>query len=169
MRAAVFLLFLLTVTAPAVAQRQPLGIFFRWGAYQEKGAQSCFAMAQPVNSAGPGAWRPFASVSFWPGQAIASQLHVRLSRPIRQGSAVIAKIDGRSFQLNGRGADAWAPNPSADAAIVAAMRPGANMSVESRSVPGGRIRERYLLRGAASAIDAAALACAARPAGKKPR
>lgn len=73
---------------------------------------------------------------------------------------MILKIDGRSFQLVGTGENAWAPDPRADALIVAAMRTGVNMSVESRSEQGVRIRDYYLLRGAASAMDAAAVACA---------
>lgn len=159
---AIFFLILLTVTAPAAAQRDALGIFFRWGAFQEPSPRKCFAMAQPVRSARQIGWRPFASVNFSPERAVQSQLHLRLSRKKREGSVVILKIDGRSFQLIGAGADAWAPNPRADAAIVAAMRTGMNMSVETRSERGGRVRDYYQLRGAASAIDAAAVACAPR-------
>lgn len=160
MLAVVFPLILLTVTAPAAAERQPLGIFFRWGAYQEPAPKKCFAIARPVSSPRGSGWRPFASVSFWPQHTVQSQLHLRLSRKKRQGSAVILKVDGRSFQLVGRGGDAWAPNPGADAAIVAAMRTGMNMSVQTRSEGGARVRDYYQLRGAASAIDAAAVACA---------
>ena len=47
-----------------------------------------------------------------------------------------------------------------DAAIVAAMRSAPSMSVESRAETGGAIADTYRLRGAATAIDAAALGCA---------
>ena len=73
---------------------------------------------------------------------------------------MILRIDGRSFQLLAGGADAWAPTPRADAAIAAAMRTGVAMSVETRSLGGAVFRDRYLLRGAATAMDAAAIACA---------
>jgi hypothetical protein len=39
------------------------------------------------------------------------------------------------------------------------MRTGLTMSVESRAETGAAIRDNYRLRGAATAIDAAALAC----------
>lgn len=166
MRAVIFLI-LLAAAVPANARPETLGIFARWGAFQDREAGTCYASAEPVNGAGEQDWRPFASIGSWPGRAVRAQLHIRLSRNKRAGSAVILRIDDRNFQLRAGGANAWAPDARADAAIVAAMRTGLNMSVETRSQRGGRIRDNYQLRGAASAIDAAAVACA--NAGKKPR
>jgi hypothetical protein len=40
------------------------------------------------------------------------------------------------------------------------MRSGLSMTIETRSLRGGILRDHYQLRGAPSAIDAAALACA---------
>ena len=73
---------------------------------------------------------------------------------------MLLRIDDRTFQLVGGGVNAWAPNKRADAEIVAAMRSGVNMTVETRSQRGLRVRDYYQLRGAATAIDAAAIACA---------
>jgi hypothetical protein len=57
-------------------------------------------------------------------------------------------------------ADAWAPDPRTDAAIVAAMRSGQRMSISAISGNGSRLVDTYMLKGAATAIDAAALGCA---------
>lgn len=160
----IFLLSLLLVTAPAWAQRHGEGIFFRWGAFSEESPRRCFAISRPVDISGTRAAASL-SVSFAPESRIAGQVHVRLGSPKREGSALLLRIDGRSFQLAGRGADAWAANDAADAAIVAAMRTGVDVAVETRDPNGARYRDRYVLRGAASAIDAAAIACA----GKKPQ
>jgi len=73
---------------------------------------------------------------------------------------VLLRVGDRTFQLIGRGADAWAPDARGDAELLAAMRSGLSMTVETRSVRGGLLRDQYQLRGAPSAIDAAALACA---------
>lgn len=162
MRQMVFLLCLLLVTAPAVA-RMPIGIFFRWGAFEQADEGKCYALAKADPSSPGGDGQPYASVAFQPERGGRPQFYIRLSRKKRAGSASILRIDQASFQLIGAGGNAWAPNARADAAIVAAMRTGVSMSVESRSEGGGRIRDRYQLRGAASAIDAAALACARRP------
>jgi len=80
----------------------------------------------------------------------------------RPQSAVLLRIDERTFQLVGGGNNAWAPDARADAEIVAAMRTGIDLAIETRSVTGALIRDQYQLRGAATAIDAAAIACAAR-------
>jgi hypothetical protein len=154
-----FLFFFLWPWQPAMAQ-QSLGTFGMWGAFG--GAGRCYAIAQPFRAPATEGWRPFAAVGHWPAQRIRGQLHVRLSREKRPGSAVLLRIDGRSFQLRGGGRDAWAPDPRADEEIVTAIRTGIEMIVETRSVRGQLIRDQYRLRGAATAMDAAALACRPR-------
>ena len=66
----------------------------------------------------------------------------------------------RRFILTGNGAHGWASDARMDAAIIAAMRSAPSMSVESGTTAGGAIADTYRLRGAATAIDAAALGCA---------
>ena len=158
MRAAIFLLVSLGLSGAAFAQRASLGVFQLWGAFREPGR--CYAISEPYRSPRPEAWRPFASVGYWPQRGVRSQVHFRLSREKRAGSAVLLKIDGETFQLVGGGNNAWASDARADAEIVAAMRSGVAMSVETRSVRGARVRDVYELRGAATAIDAAAIDCA---------
>lgn len=75
---------------------------------------------------------------------------------------MLLRIDDRTFQLYAGGANAWARDARGDAEIVAAMRSGIDMIVETRSDRGALVRDYYQLRGAATAIDAAAVACARR-------
>lgn len=152
-------LFLALAAAPASAQPQSLGVFGSWGAFRGEGR--CYAIAEPREAPTAEGWRPFASVGHWPGRS-GGQLHIRLSREKRQGSAVFVRIDGRSFQLAGGGRDAWAPDARADADIQTAMRTGLDLVVETRTIRGLLVRDHYRLRGAATAIDAAAIACAPR-------
>jgi hypothetical protein len=157
-RAACLVASLLALAAPAAAQQQSLGVFGLWGAFEEEAR--CYAISEPYVEPRAGDGRAFASVGWWPGRGVRGQLHFRLSRAKRAGSAVLLRIDDRTFQLAGEGANAWAPDARADADIVAAMRTGLEMIVQSRAERGTRIRDSYRLRGAATAIDAAALACA---------
>src|SRR3546814_7521390 len=83
---------------------------------------SDLAIAEPERSPRPRDWKPFASIGYWPGHGVRGQLHIRLSRQKREGSAVLLKIDDRTWQLIGGGNNAWAPDRRADAEIVAAMR-----------------------------------------------
>lgn len=160
MRLQNFFFAFLALAVPAAAQRQSLGIFSLWGAFSEK--DRCFAISEPYQEARKGDVRPFASVGFWPGRGVRGQVNFRLGEVKRAGSAVLLRIDDRTFQLVGGGSNAWAPDGRADAEVVAAMRTGIAMTLETRSERGALIRDSYRLRGAATAIDAAAIACARR-------
>jgi hypothetical protein len=158
MRLSLLLLPLAMAATPAAAQQKALGVYGLWGAFE--GTGRCWAIAEPQGGPKGEGSKPFASVGYWPGRGVRGQLHIRLSRGKRPNSAVLLKIDDRTFQLAGGGADAWAPDPAADAEIVAALRTGIAMSVETRSTAGARVRDVYRLKGAATAIDAAAIGCA---------
>ncbi len=146
------------LAGPAAA-RDALGIYEDWGAFRDTAPPRCFAIAEPVRK-GHAKWRPFAAVSHWPRQRIRGQIHVRLSREKREGAAVTLRIDERRFAMVAGGADAWAPDPATDAAIIAAMRSGRSMSISSAAANGAAFVDVYILKGAATAIDAAALGCA---------
>ena len=62
----------------------------------------------------------------------------------------------------GGGRDAWTPDGRADDEIMTAMRTGIEMIVITRAVGGTVVRDHYRLRGAATAMDAAAIACLRR-------
>ena len=91
-----------------------------------------------------------------------SQLHIRLSREKRGDAPVTLAIDARRFNLSGAGGDVWAIDARTDAAIVAAIRSGRSMSVATVSAKGNAFADSYALKGAATAIDAAALGCVTR-------
>jgi len=145
-----------------VAARDVLGVFQRWGAFRDAAQGRCFAIAQPLAGgweASP--WRPFAAVGYWPRRDVRGQVHIRLSHQLAEGTGATLGIGARRFALTGGGgADVWAGDRRVDAAIVAAMRSGQLMSVSGRAKAGGTFTDRYALRGAATAVDAAALGCA---------
>ena len=153
------LVLALALLAGPAAARDALGVYDGWGAFRDAAPPRCFAIAEPVRK-GHANWRPFAAVSHWPLQRIRGQVHVRLSREKRAGAAVTLGIDARRFPLVAGGADAWAPDPGTDAAIVAAMRSGRSMSISTVAANGAGFADTYMLKGAATAIDAAALGCA---------
>ncbi|MFT3965890.1 MAG: hypothetical protein QM690_08420 [Sphingobium sp.] len=146
------------VPATAVPARDSLGVFESWGAFRDPGVPRCYAIAQPAASA-TGRWRPFASIGYWPRANIRGQVHIRLSREIADRSPLTLSIGERQFPLVGGGADAWAASKQGDAAIIAAMRSATSMSIAARARTGAGFADTYRLRGAATAIDAAALGC----------
>jgi hypothetical protein len=152
------LLFLLLFSSAAPA-RDVLGVFEGWGAFRDVRPARCFAISEPVSASG-GKWRPFASVAHWPAQAVRGQVHIRLSREMRAGAKISLTVDNRRATMIGSGADVWSPDARIDAAIVSAIRSGRSMSVETVAATGGGFADAYSLKGAATAIDAAALGCA---------
>ncbi|HEX7822405.1 MAG TPA: hypothetical protein VF463_17515 [Sphingobium sp.] len=161
---------LMTGLAGAAQARDSLGVFESWGAFRDAETPRCFAIAQPAGAsvmprgdAGDtsvtGRWRPFAAIGYWPRANVRGQVHIRLSREIAMRSPLTLSIGERQFTLTGGGADAWAPNRQVDAAIVAAMRSATSMSLSARARTGAGFADTYRLRGAATAIDAAALGC----------
>jgi hypothetical protein len=145
----------------ALQGRASLGVFESWGAFRDASPRHCFAIAEPTGEKS-GSARPFASIATWPSDRVRNQLHVRLSRDRHDGASVTLSIGERRFELIAGSNDAWAPDARTDVAIVAAMRGGRSMSVETIGTNGAPFADVYALKGAATAIDAAALGCVRR-------
>lgn len=146
------------LAAPASA-REAIGVYAGWGAFRDDAPRRCFAIAQPVETVRGASWRPFATVTRWPAQGIREQIHIRLSRARDTRARVTLSIGERRFELVAGDADAWAPDRRTDYAIVSAMRSARSMSVESVGRSGTPFADVYALLGAATAIDAASVAC----------
>ena len=158
--AAALLGIVLSVAGPALA-RDVLGVFSRWGAFRDVKEARCYAIAEPVDWRDPRrSWPPFASIGFWPRQQVRGQLSIKLSRDLQKDAAATLVVGGKRFPLSGNGADVWAKDRQDDAAIIAALRSGGTMSVHGKARTGQSFSDHYELRGAATAIDAAALGCA---------
>ena len=160
-------LWVATLCAPAAdaADRATIAVFRDWGAFREGPSDTpsrCFAIAEPPRGTATSDYGAFASVANWPAKRVRTQVAIRLSHPPRDRSAVTLTIGDTAFPLFARGQDAWAHDRHQDARIVSAMRSGSSMSISSVGAGGNPFADVYRLRGAASAIDAAALACPMR-------
>lgn len=153
-------LIAMSLSPPALQARTPLGTFQSWGAFRDASPRRCYAIARPVEKHSQS--QPFASIATWPGENVHAQLHVRLSRTRHPRARVMLSVGERRFELVAGETDAWSPDARTDAAVVAAIRQGRSMSVESIGANGGAFADTYALQGAATAIDAAALGCVNR-------
>jgi len=156
-------LFLIAAAVPSMALAAPrtaLGIFDGWGAFRESRTPRCYAIGAPAATIGRAQVKPYASVGYWPKSRIRGQFYIRLSKERGAGRELRLTVGSRRFILTGNGIHGWASDARMDAAIIAAMRAAPSMSVESSTATGGAIADTYRLRGAATAIDAAALGCA---------
>lgn len=131
-----------------------------WAAI-DRGA-SCEALSRSLRIAAKGKVQAIAGFTFSADRRRWGELHVRLRRMPRPGAAVMLRVDNRPFLLVSQGNEAWSDGPVQEQAIIAALRSASGMSVESRDASGGRFVDPYSLDGAATAIDAAAAACAGK-------
>ena len=154
-------LVLLALAVPLSA-KDSLGVFSDWGAFRDPAVPRCYAIAMAAPSRLQRDFEPFATVGTWPRRNLRGQVHFRLSRQLAAGSAITLAIGGKSFRLSGGGGDAWAEDRTMDAAIVAAMRSATRMTIRATDTRGRRFANTYSLAGAATAMDAATLACARR-------
>ena len=151
------LAFAAALATPAAATER-LFASGAWAAHRF-GAR-CEAGSRPLHPARVRERAARAGFLFDPARRRIGEFHVRLSRAPRPGSSVILTIGTRPFLLVSRGSWAWSRGPAQDTAIIAAARSAGGMRVEARDGSGRRFADRYLLAGAATAIDAAAAGCA---------
>jgi len=131
-----------------------------WAAIDRAG--TCEALSRSVRVAAKGKVQAIAGFTFSADRRRWGEFHTRLRRMPRPGAAVMLRIDDQPFMLVSRGNWAWSSGPAQDQAIIAALRTARGMSVESRDGGGRRFVDPYSLDGAATAIDAAAAACAGK-------
>lgn len=150
---------LLCLGTPALA-KDALGMFGPWAAFRDAETPRCYAIAKAAPSTMRRDFQPYASVGWWPRQQVRGQVHFRLSRKLQAGAPVSLSIGGQRIALVAGNADAWAADKRGDAAIVAAMRSAREMTISARDSTGRGFTNTYDLQGAATAMDAATLACA---------
>jgi hypothetical protein len=155
-----FLLFLVGLATAADAAGNVLYAGGAWAAIDR--GPMCEALSRSLRIAAKGKVQAQAGFSFSADRRHWGEFHAQLRRMPRQGAAVMLRIDDRPFLLISRANQAWSDGPVQEQAIIAALRGATSMSVESRDGAGQRFVDPYSLDGAATAIDAAAAACAGK-------
>ena len=157
-----FMIALTLAAAAPLAAKDRLGVYQGWAAFRDPDTPRCYAISEPDETIGPPTRAAYVSIGFWPKRNVTHQLYVRLSRDRSANSGVTLTAGGRRFRLKANSSAAWAADRRMDLAIVAAIRSATSLSIETIGRDGRSIVDAYALRGAPSAIDAAALGCAAR-------
>ena len=151
---------LLLAATPALA-RDALGMFGSWASFRDPQTPHCYAIAMAAPSAKQREFQPYADVAWWPRQQVRGQVHFRLSRKVQAGGRIVLSVGDQRIALTGGGGDAWASDKRGDAAVIAAMRSAGSMTVSARDASGQGFSNTWDLSGAATAMDAAAVGCAA--------
>lgn len=157
------LVLAMLAVAGTAAARDSLGVFNTWGAFRDPAVPRCYAIATAEKVAGRKQdFQPYFTVGYWPARNIRGAVHVRLARRLSAGSKVIVSFPEANFALQTGQADAWPADQTTNAGIIAQMRSARSMVVIARAADGRNFRDSYVLQGAATAMDAAALGCAKR-------
>lgn len=151
-------LALLLLAAP-LAARESLGVYESWAAFKDASPQRCYAIAKAQGTTPAPA---HATISNWPDSKVRGAVHLVLSRDAADKSAVRLVVGDKRFTLVAKGRNAWAKDARDDAAIVAALRVAARMSVSAQGTKSGTFTDRYTLAGVATAMDAATVGCSQR-------
>ena len=131
-----------------------------WAAI-DRGA-ACEALSRSMRIAAKGKVQAEAGFTFSADRRRWGEFHARLRRMPRAGAVVMLNVGDQPFLLVSRGNEAWSAGPLQEQAIIAALRGATGMTVETRDSAGRRFVDPYSLDGAATAIDAAAAACAGK-------
>ena len=148
------------VASAAVSRDAVLAADGAWAAIDRGG--TCEALSRSLRVAAKGKVQAVAGFTFSPDRRRWGEFHSRLRRMPRPGAAVMLRIGNQPFMLVSRGNLAWSDGPLQERAMIAALRGATGMTVESRDGAGRRFIDPYSLDGAATAIDAAAAACAGK-------
>jgi hypothetical protein len=149
----------LLLAAPAAAQQ----IVFAGGHWAaiDRGA-TCEAGSRALRIATRAKIQGRAGFAFDAAGPRRGQFFALLSRASRPGSTVVLAVGAQPFLLASNGQWAWSSGPAQEQAIIAAVRGAGGMTLRSRDLGGSRFTDRYMLDGAATAIDAAAARCAGK-------
>ncbi len=139
-----------------------------WSVYIDDNPTECWSVATPdktVNTDSNGnpknvtRGRIYLLVFHRPSENIKDLVQFAGGYPFKGGSKVLIEIGGRTFELDTDGENAW-PNPTDDAAIINAMKAGADAVVTGRSARGTVTKDTFSLRGFTAALDEARKRCA---------
>ena len=149
-------LALLALATPLSA-RESLGVYEQWAAFSDASPRRCYAISKAQGKPPAPA---YATISTWPERKVRGAVHLVLSREVAEKASARLVVGNTRFTLVAKGRNAWARDARDDAAIVAALRSAARMSVSASSAKGGTFTDRYSLAGVATAMDAATVGCA---------
>ena len=155
-------MFVLGISALATTAnaRDSQGMFGSWGAFSDTAVPRCYAVAMADASTKERDYQPYATVGTWPRRNLRNQVHFRMSRKLSATTRIRLQIGSDRYDLIGGGGDAWAQDAKMNAAIVARMRTNPAMTAYATDNRGRNFSNTWQLEGAASAMDAALLACA---------
>ena len=138
-----------------------------WSVFQETDPVECFGVSAPKSQLNTKGGKPgtvnrgetLLFVFYRPAQGVNGQVTFTGGYPFASGSTLTLEVGGQDFQLFTEGDWAWPATPQDDAAIVAAMKRGAEAVLTGVSGRGTQTKDTFSLLGFTAAVDEAAKRC----------
>lgn len=134
-----------------------------WAAHVSSGTSKkvCFIVSQPKSTAPKGVKRGpiYFYISRYPSEKVANEISVKMGYPLKAGVPVQVKIGKATFKLFSKAEGAFLEKRADENKLVAAMKGGAQMSIQGRSTRGTLTTDKYSLNGIAAALDRMAKEC----------
>lgn len=157
----------LGVPGAAMAQESTnrVGTMTDWNVFVDENPKECWGVSKPRETVNSKDGQPVSVrrgdillfVTHRPG--VAPQVSFTGGYPFAQGSTVNVNVGGTSFELFTDGEWAWSGSAEDDAALIRALRAGADAVVSARSGRGTQTKDTFSLRGFTAAMDDAAARC----------
>ena len=134
-----------------------------WSVYVSKGDKNrtCYALAQPKDRL-PAALKrdpAYIFISTRPGENLKNEVSIIMGFAVKDGSVTPAEIGDESFDMLGKGSNAWVKNPAEEPKFVAALRKGSKLVIKMPSAKGNVTTDHYSLSGLGQALDRVAKEC----------
>jgi hypothetical protein len=160
------ILFLSLAVPSLPAAAEVIGVYRAWTAVtvSKEKKKTCMMWTQPKRSRGFKGKRGdvFAFVTHQPSEDRINRVSFETGYELGTRPDVLVRVGDDSFSLNAQGTGAWTRSGEDDLALIAAMREGQVMTVESETGEGASIRDRFSLFGFTAAYKAINAACKVR-------
>lgn len=158
-RAALGIAFVITLTAPALAQSVRLiGEFRSWSAYSatEQTGPVCFALTRPTEiTPQPDDFSgAYLYLTNRPSLGVRNELNLVAGFTFAADTPATATVSGQVFELFTDKDAAWLKNPSQNDGLAGALRAGSTVVIEGTTKNGIKVSQTFSLSGATAASRA---------------
>ena len=133
-----------------------LDTFHDWGAYKAQGKEkTCYALASPKERAPSTAKRDpaYVFISNRPSENVHNEVSIIMGFPIKDSGEAKAEIGSATYELIGKGTNAWIKNAAKEPQLVEDLRKGSKLVVKAPSAKGSVMTDSYSLAGLSQALD----------------
>ena len=133
-----------------------LDTFHDWGAYMARGKEkTCYALASPKERVPSTLKRDqaYVFISSRPSENVRNEVSIIMGFPLKDNGEAKAEIGSATYELIGKGTNAWIKNAAKEPQLVEDLKKGSKLTVKAASNKGGQTTDSYSLAGLSQALE----------------